>query len=180
MIRKEFLHVLGGAGLASAAMEGQGQAPAFRAARTVSDFSYEIGAAPEAVFPLLCPVREYEWLDGWSAEMVYSRSGVAEENCVFRTPAAAGWSTWTTVRYEPPVRIEYVWVNPGNLVTHLTITLEPVAPGRTRLRWQRAFTGLSEAGSQEAANWTDAREREIGRRLEHFLKTGTMLRAGKV
>ncbi len=180
MIRKEFLQVLGGAGLASAATAGQAPVTEFPGTRKVFDCTYEVGVPPEAVFPLLCPVREHEWLDGWRGELVFSRSGVAEQDCVFRTPAGAGWATWTTVRYEPPSRIEYVWMNPGHLVAHLMITLAAVAPGRTRMRWQRVFTGLSEAGSQEAAQWTDAREREIGRRLEHFLKTGTMLRAGRV
>jgi hypothetical protein len=34
---------------------------AIRARRATTEYSGDIGAPPEAVFPLLCPVREYEW-----------------------------------------------------------------------------------------------------------------------
>ncbi len=39
----------------------------------------KIDACPEVVFPLLSPVREAEWIDGWSCEMIHSESGLAEE-----------------------------------------------------------------------------------------------------
>ena len=35
-------------------------------------------APPDRVFPLLCPVREYDWIDGWECRMVYAETGVAE------------------------------------------------------------------------------------------------------
>lgn len=44
----------------------------------------------ERVFPLLCPVREREWLQGWDATMVCSESGVAEPGCVFTTVGPKG------------------------------------------------------------------------------------------
>jgi len=31
-------------------------------------YAQNIHAPPQAVFPLLCPVREGEWLDGWAEE----------------------------------------------------------------------------------------------------------------
>jgi hypothetical protein len=54
------------------------------------------------VFPLLCPVREYEWIEPWSCDMVFSESGLAENNAVFRThfPAQGGEETWVVCRYE--------------------------------------------------------------------------------
>lgn len=50
-----------------------------------------IDAPPETVFPLLCPVREAEWLDGWEYEMIYSMSGLIEKGAAFSTanPGAA-------------------------------------------------------------------------------------------
>ena len=47
--------------------------------------TFGIEAPPERVFPLLCPVREHEWIPAWKAEMVHSKSGFAELDCVFRT-----------------------------------------------------------------------------------------------
>jgi hypothetical protein len=48
-----------------------------------------INAPPDAVFPLICPVREAEWLDGWRYTMLFSVSGVVEQGAVFsRTDTA--------------------------------------------------------------------------------------------
>lgn len=40
---------------------------------------------PEKVLPLLCPIREYEWIEIWECEMIHSNSGYAELDCVFKT-----------------------------------------------------------------------------------------------
>ena len=56
-----------------------------RATRT---FVQKLVAPPERVFPLLCPVREADWLDGWDPLAVYTDSGIAEPGCVFITKAA--------------------------------------------------------------------------------------------
>ncbi|MGI9537489.1 MAG: hypothetical protein ACR2PB_10480, partial [Desulfocapsaceae bacterium] len=48
-------------------------------------YQTQLNSTPEKVFPLLCPVREYEWIPQWQCEMIYSRSGVAELGCVFST-----------------------------------------------------------------------------------------------
>ena len=55
-----------------------------RATRT---FVQKLVAPPERVFPLLCPVREADWLDGWDPLAVYTDSGIAEPGCVFITKA---------------------------------------------------------------------------------------------
>lgn len=40
--------------------------------------SQHVHASPEAIFPLLCPVREYDWIPGWDCRLVYTESGLAE------------------------------------------------------------------------------------------------------
>ncbi len=52
-----------------------------------SQFVQQFQAPPDKVFPLLCPVREYEWIEPWQCEILHSDSGIAEKNCVFRTHA---------------------------------------------------------------------------------------------
>jgi len=51
----------------------------FKAKRNTYSYRQIIHARPDVVFPLLCPVREAEWLDGWDYKMIYSESGVVEE-----------------------------------------------------------------------------------------------------
>ena len=58
---------------------------AFKSERVIKSFTMTLDALPAMVFPLLCPVREYEWIEPWSCDMVFSASGVAENNAVFRT-----------------------------------------------------------------------------------------------
>lgn len=168
MNRKQFLAALGGVGAAAIAAP----APVIRAKRAVTEHVDELSAPPEAVFPLLCPVREYEWLDGWNCEMVYSKSGVAEENCIFRT---GGDTTWNVNHYEPPKRIDFTTISTEQ-AGRLTITLERTAKGGTKITWWRMFTGLNDAGNAKINFWTTDRDAKLTRQIEHFLKTGKMLR----
>ena len=78
--------------------------------RTVVSHLMQLDAAPNEVFPLLCPVREYEWIEGWACEMIYSATGKAEAGAVFRTAFAADGppDTWVISHYAPPRAIEFV------------------------------------------------------------------------
>ena len=50
----------------------------------------------EQRFPLLCPVREREWLAGWNPTIVHTKSGVAEPGCGFVTIGPEGVvDAWT-------------------------------------------------------------------------------------
>ena len=58
----------------------------FKSKRVSRSYCQTINAKPEIVFPLLCPVREAEWLDGWKYNLIYSETGFAEKGCIFSTP----------------------------------------------------------------------------------------------
>ena len=78
---------------------------AFKGNRVVHEFTQTNPATPEKVFPLLCLVREDDWLPGWKYRLIYSDSGVAELGCVFTTPnppgSAAGAPASRDVRLGP-------------------------------------------------------------------------------
>ena len=83
---------------------------------------FTVSAPPEKVFPLLCPVRECEWIPNWRCEMLHSNSGVAEEDCVFRTNCSdTGPMTRVVSRYEPPVLIEFACFTVPGVVMRLKI-----------------------------------------------------------
>ena len=46
----------------------------YRVRRT---YRQHLVAPPDAVFPLLCPVRETEWVQGWDPTLVVTASGAA-------------------------------------------------------------------------------------------------------
>ncbi len=122
---------------------------AFKAKRIARSFMFDVDAPPGVVFPLLCPVREREWLEGWTADVVYSDSGFAENNCVFITENQLfGEAIYAVSRYEPNQgRIEFVIVFPGKCVQKLDIVLRSKAGGGTSLTWSRLYTGLSADGN---------------------------------
>jgi hypothetical protein len=160
---------------AGGAAESQGRRPPqFKAKRAITTYTGHLSFSPNIVFPLLCPVREYQWLEGWQCEMIYSDSGVAEDNCIFKT-AHAGGTFWSVSRYEPPKRIEFTTFVPNGVVTRLNLFLQP-AGGGTDLQWTRIFTGLSEVGNESVGTWNTKVDAELTRKLEHYLRTGEMLR----
>ncbi len=149
------------------------------AKRLTRQYTMHLHAAPEQVFPLLCPVREYDWLPGWEARIVFTESGFTEQGCVFTTTDDGGReAVWTVSRYEPGRAIEFVVVIPGIWVTKLDIALRREGGG-TVVEWRRTFTALTPEGEQAMAAITEtefaAQVGRLERQLDHYLATGTAL-----
>lgn len=140
---------------------------------------FTVPAPPERVFPLLCPVLEYRWIPGWKCELLHSASGVAEEDCVFRTDfPEPGPMTWVVSRYEAPALIEFACFVPDALVHRLKIALNAV-DGGTRLDWTNRWLATGPRGDAWLAAWSaeaDAKRMDnLQRLLTHYLTTGKML-----
>ncbi len=153
---------------------------AFLPQRITKETELNIEADPQQVFPMLCPVREYEWIEPWRCRVLYSESGVAENNCIFETdfPHNGGRETWIVSHYEKDGGIEFVRFTPDEKVIKLDIRLYRTRTGGTRLLWRKIYTGLSPEGNRVIAAMADDFEPEaerIARMLNHYLKTGTML-----
>ncbi|MEW5772261.1 MAG: SRPBCC family protein [Thermodesulfobacteriota bacterium] len=152
----------------------------FEAARVVREYARELDASRERVFPLLCPVREYEWIEPWRCDLVYTESGVAEAGCVFRTdfPDDPGPEVWVVSRYEPDERIEFVRVG-EHCAVKMEIGLADLPGGRTRLLCRHEFTGLDPAGNAWLAQYgEEAYAQDMTQLLDmlaHFLGAGRML-----
>ncbi len=160
----------------------------FKADRVVHEFIQTNPATPEKVFPLLCPVRETDWLPGWQYRLVYSGSGVAELGCVFITPTRPGSAThgqgreaaettWIVTDYDPAaLHIAYVWINPGIVITELRIQLAPAESGATRTHIRYRYTGLSPEGNRElegyTQEWFESNMKNWETMINHYLKTG--------
>ena len=149
--------------------------------RAVFNSETKITAPPAEVFPLLCPVREYDWIDGWECEVVYSESGVAENNCIFTTnvPERGGEAVWTVTRYEPEnCLIQFCVLYPGKFVEKIDIHGEEIENG-TSLMWHRTYTALNETGKEiletTVAPHTDMMMNFIEASLNHYCQHGTML-----
>ena len=121
------------------------------APRLVRTFVQDILAPPEAVFPLLCPEREKEWLPGWDARMIHSASGFAERGAVFETSHANRHTLWLVAEYDPPRRIAFARWQPDGLVVHIEIVLARKHEGGTAVGICYTFTAVNEAGTNALA-----------------------------
>lgn len=154
--------------------------PEFRGTKQTDSYTMRINAAPAAVFPLLCPEREKEWLDGWDYEMIHSRSGYAEPGCTFRTDLPPeGEAYWLMTRHLPPHEAEYVRFVPGLMFVVLSLRLT-ARDGGTDLFAACSHTAVSPRGNSFLASQTADQIADRFRRLEsalnHFLATGAMLK----
>ena len=155
----------------------------FKAVRVSHEYTQANDAPPERVFPLLCPVREVDWVPNWKYNLIYSDSGVAEDGCVFTTPNEGGTETvWMVTHYDPAsLTIAYAWVEPGMIATQLRIALAPAPSGKTSSHICFAYTALSEAGNAVVDRYTQAWFRKKMQAWEeainYHLRTGKLVPA---
>jgi hypothetical protein len=148
------------------------------ARRVTHEYTQTNGAPPETIFPLLCPVREADWVPGWQYTMIYSKSGVAEAGCVFTTPNDDGTqTTWLVTEYDPArLRIGFAWVNPGQVAAQIEISLKKNSQGTTTAVIRYTYTGLSTAGNQEVERydkkWFEQKMQGWEAAINHYLRTG--------
>jgi hypothetical protein len=114
--------------------------------RITRTFVQRIAAAPEEVFPLLCPVREKDWLPGWDCRMICSRSGVAERGAVFETVHPNGVTVWVITEHVPASRVEFARWQPDGLLVHIEISLGRHHQGDTAVCIAYTYTAVTESG----------------------------------
>ena len=137
-------------------------------------------APPETVFPLLCPVRECEWVQDWDPELVVSSSGVAEPDCVFLTSDRGRDAIWVVTRLDRASwTIELLKVTPGVTVGHITVKLT-AEPSGSAADVTYQHTAISDAGRDFVDRFTEefyeAFMKEWEASMNHYLTTGELRR----
>jgi hypothetical protein len=140
-------------------------------------YTQTLAGPPETVFPLLCPVRETEWVKGWDPRLVISESGVAELDCIFIMPGQPHESIWVVTQWQPQnYCIEFLKVTPGLTVGRIEIRLQSGDINQTLAQVSYAYTALSEAGERFIEGFTEEHYtdfmQEWEAELNHFLTTG--------
>lgn len=136
----------------------------------------------DVVFPLLCPVREAEWLDGWVYKMIHSKSGLIEQDCVFSTPHHGAHETiWQVTQYDKEnYKIEFVRLTPNEDIVKINIHLEEIDIKTTRANISYQYTALSPRQNEFTKNELDKSFDKSIRwwetSINHYLATGQMLR----
>ncbi|MCP5269106.1 MAG: hypothetical protein H6943_08740 [Zoogloeaceae bacterium] len=147
------------------------------------------GGADEC-FALACPVAELDWIDSWQFHLLYSDSGHNEDNCIFieamtgfAVLRVAGADTyWYTTLYNPGARqFQAVLLTGDFIIGRLSLEVDAIGNGSSRLRWTLTYTGLNEGGNRiilESGFETRVANmlRFIANSAKHFMQTGDILR----
>ena len=153
----------------------------FIAKRITRSYQQKINAASPTVFSLLCPVREAEWLCGWDYKLIYSKSGVAEEGCVFTSHQEGEKDTiWLiTKRDADNKEIEFARITPESRIAKLNISVEDAEYGTSLVNITYVITALNESGNTYLEDLTEAKFNEYmefwEKSMNHFIETGKQL-----
>ena len=158
----------------------------FQARRTTCQHEEKIQAPPDRIFPLLCPIEEYKWIDEWECELVYSESGVVENNCIFTEEqsnlllfGSPGRTTWITTLHDPDGFHRHFVIMSDEAVRKAEVRIEDSGHGVSTVRWTMVVTTLNEAGnlaSDEQGSRHQLMLRFLGASLRHYCETGEMLK----
>ncbi len=148
--------------------------------RVTRTFTQKLEAEPAKVFPLLCPVREADWIDGWDPLIVFSESGTAEPDCVFLTAANLGNAVWYITRHEPDnCFLEMIKITPDITACKLTIKLRPVGD-KSEATITYAHTSLGLEDDAFISSFTEEHYHKFMQdwetRINHYLSRGSLLR----
>lgn len=153
----------------------------FSARRTIKKYEQKLNASPKEVFPLLCPTMEYKWIQPWKCDMVYSESGYAEDNCVFKTdfPGDLEAETWIVSQYQRNKTIQFIRFN-NSIVIRQNIFLVDNEDNTTTAIWEQLMTGLNDEGNKFIEQYTDEvyfdEVSTLEQMLNYYLDKGEMLK----
>lgn len=147
--------------------------------RITRQYVQTLAGAPDDVFPLLCPVREHDWVNGWDPRIVLTSSGFAEPDCVFVTPATPDDAVWVITSYQPDrFRLEMLKIIPGMVVAKIVIQLESIPEG-SAADISYCYTSLGPQGDLALEGLSqehfDAFMRTWENELNHYLLMGEKL-----
>lgn len=142
-------------------------------------YTQRLVGTPHDVFPLLCPVREAEWIAGWDPLLVVSGSGLAEPDCVFVTSSLPSNAVWYITRHEPENGfVEMIKITPGVTACRVRIQLRATPEG-SEADVSYCHTSLGPEGDAFVASFTHAYYvgfmRDWETRLNHYLRHGVAL-----
>jgi hypothetical protein len=148
--------------------------------RVSHSYTQHLSAPPSAVFELLCPVRETEWVNDWRPKLILSDSGYAEPGCIFITPGIPEDALWLMNEFDRDAyKLEIIKVIPGVVVGRITVALTPEGEKACTAEITYAYTSVSDHGDRALEEFTDAHFTSFmvtwEKELNHFLSTGTML-----
>ncbi len=134
----------------------------------------------ETIFPLLCPVKERDWIPDWDPKLVISNSGVMEPECLFVESSTPADAIWVVSHYDPVnFDVAMYRILPGVVVGRFAITLDREVGTSTTARISYEQTALGSDGVQLVNDFTaehfSAFMDEFALAINHYLSTGNRI-----
>lgn len=154
----------------------------FKSQRITREYRQTINSTPGKVFPLLCPVREADWLDGWRFNMIYSESGVVEEGAVFNTPYDGEADTvWIVTKHDSKSHeVDFARFTHNSRTCILKIAVKHKDEISSYVDVSYTYTGITPAGNDFIKNFTEEAFLEAvtfwEKSMNFFLETGERLK----
>jgi len=142
-------------------------------------FRQTLFSRPENIFPLLCPVMETKWVDGWDPKVVFTKSGFAEQDCIFIN---ADNSVWVISKYDPEdYFVEFIKLVPETVVGKFAIRLISQKENITFAEIRYSYTAIGPGGKKFLEQFTTEQftdfmqtwESELNYYLQHGTKKPT-------
>ena len=161
--------------------------PAMKNKRVESTVTREVNASPGTIFPLACPVEELRWIPEWDYQLIFSKSGVNEANCIFNEDKTGLHffekqliTTWVTTVYDPEnYRISFLLNLAGKAVISLDVNFTEVGRQVSRCTWHMVFTALDEEANaipdDTARLKLELALTFLADALKHYCETGEMI-----
>jgi hypothetical protein len=132
------------------------------------------------IFSLLCPTREYDWINGWKCDLLYSDSGYAEELCIFKTDLPSfGPETWICSRYEPNSLIHYIRFSEDKLI-RMNLSLMSNEENSSSWNLEYILTAINNNGEYFIKTTSQSMIDDIGegfmKKINYYLKYNKMLK----
>jgi len=152
----------------------------FKGLKISKSCTFFLKDTPSNIFPLLCPKREFDWVDGWECDIVYSESGYAEKGCVFTTCfQPEGFAAWIMTDYHKDTHLRVVKTCQNKFLLEWEFDLIEINGKGTELKMIYTMTGLTETGNDYVKNTMNIIFPQLMDRLEksmnYFLMTGKKL-----
>jgi hypothetical protein len=148
--------------------------------RVSRSFTQHLNGSPAAVFELLCPVREADWVNDWRPRLVLSDSGFAEPGCIFITPGIPEDALWLITEHDPEAyRLEIIKMIPGVVIGRISVTLAEEGDKGCAADITYAYTSISDHGDRALEEFTEEHFKGFmetwEKELNHYLSTGSKL-----
>jgi hypothetical protein len=146
-----------------------------------------IDAPVHEVFPLVCPVREYEWIREWKCKLIHCPNGKNEKDVVFKEKMSSpflmgsigGKTTWTTLLHDTiNHRLHFNWDNKISNSLY-KVEMVPIGKNSTKCVLDLTFNIVNEKGMKTINDNTkykiDFLIAGLGSMLKYYCESGNML-----